>query len=173
MSSVSVVCAIPPITGAPGDPLVFENNAFTALSGIFDEVRVKNFGIQITPGLNTGFPPGALLICPDRKYYVSDSLSDGPTASDMLVSPSTQVVGFTQFSTLQTRRSLYASTTVERQSFFDTTRIFDRTNPFPPTAVFNPAFYLAVRLAAAPNTTINIPCTVTMTGVFVFRNPAN
>lgn len=173
LSSVSVVCAFPPITGATGDPLLSENTTFTSLAGIFDEVRIKSFGIQITPGLNTGFPPGALLICPDRKYYVSDSLSDGPTASDMLVSPSTQVVGFTQFSTLQTRRSLYASTTVERQAFVETTKLFDRTNPFPANAIFSPAFYLAVRLAAAPNSTVTIPCTITMTGVVVFRNPSN
>lgn len=173
LSSVSVVCALPPTSGTTGDPLSNDNATFSALAGIFDEVRVKSFGIQITPGLNTGFPPGALLICPDRKYFTTDSNADPPSATEMLVSPATQVIGFTQFSTLQTRRSLYASTTVERQSFVDTSKLSAMRDPLPPSGFFNPAFYLAVRLAAAPNTTVSIPCTITMTGVFVFRNPAN
>lgn len=173
LSTVSVVCAFPHVPGAPGDPLVTNNTTFSALAGIFDEVRCKNFGIQITPGLNTGFPPGALLICPDRKYYGSEFSADAPTAEEMLVSPATQVVGFTQFSTLQTRRSVYASTTVERQSFMDVNKLSDTANPFPASGLFSPAFYLAVRLAAAPTTEVSIPCTITMTGVFVFRNPSN
>lgn len=173
MSSVVSVCAIPPMP--PGDVVMLASNntTFAALADVFDEVRVKSFGIQLTPGLNTGFPPGALLICPDRKHFVSETTQDKPSADKLLVSPATQVVGFTQFSTLQTRRSLYASTTVERQSFIDTSNLDDLTNPLPPTAVFNPAFYLAVRLAAAPSTSVTIPCTITMTGVFVFRNPSN
>lgn len=172
LSSVVKLCALPPSSGSEYI-LIADNVPFNSLRSLFDEVRCKSFGIQLTPGLNTGFPPGALLICPDRKRYITSEVDDAPLANEMLVSPSTQVVGFTQFSTLQTRRSLYASTTVERQSFIDTTALDDITTPLPPTAVFSPAFYLAVRLAAAPTTTVTIPCTVTMTGVFVFRNPAN
>lgn len=173
VSTVVPVCALPPVSDGTDVILSVDNNTFTSLAGVFDEVRVKSFGIQITPGLNTGFPPGALLICPDRKHFVSENSTDKPSVNELLVSPATQVVGFTQFSTLQTRRSLYASTLVERQSFIDTSTLSDLTNPLPPTAVFNPAFYLAVRLAASPTSTITIPCTITLTGVFVFRNPTN
>lgn len=173
MSSIVKVLAIPPRGLGEAIMLVQENTTFAALADVFDEVRVKSFGIQITPGLNTGFPPGALLICPDRKHFVAETTQDQPAVEKLLVSPATQVVGFTQFSTLQTRRSIYASTTVERQSFIDTSNLDDLNNPLPPSAVFNPAFYLAVRLAAAPSTTVTIPCTITMTGVFVFRNPSN
>lgn len=172
LSSVVKLCAFPPATGS-ATVLITDNIPFNTLRNLFDEVRCKSFGIQLTPGLNAGFPPGALLICPDRKRFITSETEDAPLANEMLVSPSTQVVGFTQFSTLQTKRSIYASTTVERQSFVDTTALDDQTTPLPPTAVFNPAFYLAVRLAAAPTSSITIPCTVTMTGVFVFRNPAN
>lgn len=172
LSNVVVLCALPPTSGSESI-LVADNVPFESLRSIFDEVRVKSFGVQLTPGLNTGFPPGALLICPDRKHFISENAVDAPSANDLLVSPSTQVVGFTQFSTLQTKRSIYASTSVERQSFIDTSSLADLTNPLPPTAVFSPAFYLAVRLAASPNTSVTIPCTVTLTGVVVFRNPSN
>lgn len=173
MSSIITVCAIPPRGPGGAIMLAQDNTTFATLADVFDEVRIKSFGLQITPGLNTGFPPGALLICPDRKHFVSETTTDTPPVEKLLVSPATQVVGFTQFSTLQTRRSIYASTTVERQSFIDTSNLDDLTNPLPPTAVFNPAFYLAIRLAAAPSTQVAIPCTITMTGVFVFRNPSN
>lgn len=173
LSTVATVGALSSNNIGISDHLATGNASFSALAGIFDEVRVKSFGIQITPGLNTGFPPGALLICPDRRRYVSEESQDKPDPSDLLVSPSTQVVGFTQFSTLQTRRALYASSAVERQSFVDTAALADSANPMPLTPAFNPAFYLAVRLAAAPNTNVTIPCTITMTGVFVFRNPSN
>lgn len=147
--------------------LIVGNTPYTSLANVFDQVRIQNFGIQLTPALSSGFPPGALLICPDRKWHASSKGIETVQAEDLLDSPSTQVVGFTQFSTLQTRRSLYASTMVERQSFTDTDNLDGSL------LEFSPAFYLAIRLAAAPAQAQTIPCTVTLTGTIVFRNPSN
>lgn len=167
LSNVLGVCAI----GLPGEvapiDLIKDNPPFGALRGIFDQVRIKNFSIQITPGLAAGYPPGALLICPDRKRHFNGPDPEEPSANSLLVSPSTQVVGFTQFSTLQIKRSLYASSTVERQSFIATDSL-DSSE-----LEFNPAFYLMLRLAASPAAAQSIPCTLTLTGTLVFRNPTN
>lgn len=167
LSNVISLPALSAVGVAEVNALNQGNQPYAALSGIFDQVRVKNFGIQITPGLASGFPPGALLICPDRKRHYTEDNTDKPTADALLVSPSTQVIGFTQFSTLQTRRSLYSNSLVERQSFGATNNLDGNQ------LEFNPCFYIAVRLASAPNAPVSIPCTVTLTGTFVFKNPAN
>lgn len=167
LSGIVTLPAIPMLNISEPNALVQGNQPYAALAGIFDQVRVKNFSIQITPGLASGFPPGALLICPDRKRHWTGSNPEAPTADQLLVSPSTQVVGFTQFSTLQTKRSLYAASIVERQSFVSTTSLDGSL------LEFNPAFYLAIRLASSPNSAISIPCTITLTGTLVFKNPTN
>lgn len=167
LSEVIALSVIPRLGVTESNALLQGNLPYASLAAIFDQVRVKNFSIQITPALASGFPPGALLICPDRKRHASNQNPELPAAEGLLVSPSTQVVGFTQFSTLQTKRSLYAATTVERQSYVDTSNL-DGTQ-----LEFNPAFYLAIRLAAAPAQPQIIPCTITLTGTLVFRNPTN
>lgn len=167
LSQVISVGAISALNDAESTCLATGNQPFAALCGIFDQVRFKNFSIQITPGLAAGYPPGALLICPDRRRHWDTDVPELPAADSLLVSPSTQVVGFTQFSTLQIKRSLYASTAVERQSFIPTNTLDG------PSLEFNPCFYLLLRLAAAPATPQIVPCTITMTGTAVFRNPTN
>lgn len=167
VSDVITLSAMPRPGYSDSTALIAGNTPFSSLADVFDQVRIQNFGIQLTPALSSGFPPGALLICPDRKWNASSKGVETVSAENLLSSPSTQVVGFTQFSTLQTRRSLYASTTVERQSFTDTYNLDGSL------LEFSPAFYLVVRLAAAPAQAQTIPCTVTLTGTLVFRNPSN
>nr|QJI53718.1 MAG: putative replication-associated protein [Cressdnaviricota sp.] len=167
-SNVLALSAMYPLAGSDSLSLVSGNQPFSSLCSIFDEVRFKSFSIQITPGLNSGYPPGALLICPDRRYrFVTGGVQDSPTPESLLVSPSTQVVGFTQFSTLQIKRSLYAANAVERQSYCQTNQLIGSN------LEFNPAFYLMLRLAGAPSNEQTVSCTVTLTGTAVFRNPTN
>lgn len=167
LSQVVAVGAISALGQNDANSLATGNQPFAALCGIFDEVRFKNFSLQITPGLSAGFPPGALLVCPDRRRHWDAENPELPVADALLVSPSTQVIGFTQFSTLQIKRSLYASNAVERQSFIPTNTLDG------PSLQFNPCFYLMLRLAASPNAATTIPCTITLTGTAVFRNPTN
>lgn len=166
-SQTVALAVIPPLGLTESNALVEGNQPYAALAGIFDQVRIKNFSIQITPGLSSGFPPGALLICPDRKRHYEGAETEDRAASSLLVSPATQVVGFTQFSTLQIKRSLYAASSVERQTFVSTGQLDGSL------LEFNPCFYLAIRLAASPQADVSIPCTITLTGTLVFRNPTN
>lgn len=181
-SQVSAVNMIRPTTTESGTGDYFSlttSPTFGAYADLYDQCRIVGIRLKFYFGLGFTQQAGGYFTfnsCIDRTMMSEDS-TNPKTAEEVEASSSTTKTTFTVEQRLGASRSYYASSILEKTTWWDCTVAANVNNvPYIPgllssETAFKPIVYTCVRAPATLSTSTTLPFRLTMEYDLEFRNP--
>lgn len=159
--------------------------AYVAYSQLYDQCRIVGCKMSWSFGdglITSGSSYMTFYSAMDRFYIqAAGAIGDTMTAAEIAASSSCMKTNFTVQQRLATKRSFYASTFLEKNTWWDTS-ITPASAVSPVhgayisglmlnTTGYNPSIYFFVQAAGAPNTNVNLPFRIEINWILEFRNP--